>query len=320
MKEADLLIEPLLEELEAGYEGLHVVALGGGHGLAGALRAILGYADSITAVVSVADDGGSSGRLSPALSIPPPGDIRRALLALSPDESVWRRLMDFRFEGADVAGHSLGNLIIAALAEMSGSFEEALHTVGRLLGARGAVVPAAVVPLVLEADVDGASVRGQVAIARSRGRIGDLRVLPPDAIATRAATEAILSADQIVLGPGSLFTSLIAGLKVPGIARAVNESKGRFVYVCNLTTQDGETLGMTGRDHVAALESIGGVRSPDAIVAHDGQLTVPEGLGPVTLEAGDVDSAVVTANVADPEAAWPQHDPARLGAVLRRLA
>ncbi|MFH1104527.1 MAG: uridine diphosphate-N-acetylglucosamine-binding protein YvcK [Actinomycetota bacterium] len=320
MKEVDLLVEPLLEELEAGYDGLHVVALGGGHGLAEALRAILGYADTITAVVGVADDGGSSGRLAPALSIPPPGDIRRALLALSPEPSVWRRLIDFRFEGGDVAGHSLGNLIIAALTDLSGSFEDALHTVGRLLGARGAVVPAAAVPLVLEADVDGEVVRGQVAIARSRGRITDIRVLPEGTQATRAARDAILAADQIVLGPGSLFTSLIAGLKVQGIAEAVTASKGRFVYVCNLTTQDGETLGMTGADHVAALQAVGGVRAPDAVVAHDGPLAVPAGLTRVTVDPGEIGFGVHSGDIADPEASWPQHDPARLGAMLRRLA
>lgn len=320
MKEVDLLVEPLLEELEAGYDGLHVVALGGGHGLAEALRAILGYADTITAVVGVADDGGSSGRLAPALSIPPPGDIRRALLALSPEPSVWRRLIDFRFEDGDVAGHSLGNLIIAALTDLSGSFEDALHTVGRLLGARGAVVPAATVPLVLEADVDGEVVRGQVAIARSRGRITDIRVLPEGTQATRAARDAILAADQIVLGPGSLFTSLIAGLKVLGIADAVTASKGRFVYVCNLTTQDGETLGMTGADHVGALQAVGGVRAPDAVVAHDGPLAVPAGLARVTVDPGEIGSDVHSGDIADPEASWPQHDPARLGAMLRRLA
>ena len=320
MRDTDVLIAPLLEELEASYDGLHVVALGGGHGLAAALQAILEYADTITAVVGVADDGGSSGRLSPGLSIPSPGDIRRALLALSPEPSVWRRLMDFRFEGADVAGHSLGNLIIAALTEMSGSFEDALHTVGRLLGARGAVVPAAVEPLVLEADVDGATVQGQVAIARSRGRITDLRVRPEGIGATRSAREAIGAADQIVLGPGSLFTSLIAGLKVPGIAEAVNASPAKLVYVCNLTTQDGETLGLDGGEHIAALADIGGVRPPDAVVAHEGPLAVPAGLTRVSLDAGGGGWILARGDIADPDAPWPQHDPARLGAVLRRLA
>jgi uncharacterized cofD-like protein len=317
MKEADLLIDPVLQELEESYDGLHVVALGGGHGLAAALEAILGYADAISAIVSVGDDGGSSGRLAGGLAIPPPGDIRRALLALSPVSSVWRRLVEYRFEAGDVSGHSLGNLIIAALTDLSGSFEDALNTVGRLLGARGAVIPAAAVPLVLEADVDDRVVRGQVAIARSHGTITDLRIIPADAVATRTAREAIASADQIVLGPGSLFTSVIAGLKVPGIAEAINESRARLVYVCNLITQDGETLGMDGPAHIAALEAIGGVRRPDRVVAHDGPLAVPAGHERVAFD--DPAADIVTAAVADPTAPWPQHDPARLGAVLRRL-
>jgi uncharacterized cofD-like protein len=317
----EVLVDPVLEGLEHDFEEVRVAALGGGHGLAGALKAILQYADDLTAIVTVADDGGSSGRLSPALAIPPPGDIRMALLALSPESSIWRDLMEFRFEDADVAGHSLGNLIIAALTTLSGSFEDALDTVGRLLGARGSVVPAAPVPLVLEADVDGTLVAGQVAIARSRGRITDVRVSPADARASERAVAAIAAADQIVLGPGSLFTSVIAGLRVPGIADAVNEAGGRLVYVSNLTTQDGETLGMSGADHIVALETVGRVRRPDAVVAHDGPLEVPAGLVRVSVAVDELPGvSVVNADIADPSVEWPQHDPARLGAVLRRLA
>jgi uncharacterized cofD-like protein len=201
---------------------------------------------------------------------------------------------------------------------MSGSFEDALNTAGRLLGARGAVVPAASEPLTLEAEVDGKTVRGQVAIATGRGAIAALHVRPDTARATRAALAAIASADEIVLGPGSLFTSVIAGLRVPGIAEAINASRGTLVYVCNLTTQDGETLGMDGTAHVAALSGIGGIRAPDVIVAHDGPLHVPPGLSPVTLPAKG-HGRVVTGDLADPTADWPAHDPARLGAVLRRL-
>ncbi|MEX1208787.1 MAG: uridine diphosphate-N-acetylglucosamine-binding protein YvcK [Acidimicrobiia bacterium] len=321
MTTPEVLVDPVLAEMEHNFSETRVAALGGGHGLACALKAILQYADDLTAIVTVADDGGSSGRLSPALAIPPPGDIRMALLALSPEGSIWRDLIEFRFEDGDVAGHSLGNLIIAALANLSGSFEEALDTVGRLLGAQGYVVPAAPVALVLEADVAGALVTGQVAIARSRGGISDVRVRPADARATPRAIAAIAAADQIVLGPGSLFTSVIAGLRVPGIADAVNEAGGRLVYVCNLTTQDGETLGMTGLDHVAALESIGRVRRPDAVVAHDGELEVPAGLMRVSLAADELPGVVVTnADIADSSTEWPEHDPARLGATLRRLA
>lgn len=321
MTDRGLLLDPLLQELEASLEGVQVAALGGGHGLAAALPAILEYAGGVTAVVSVADDGGSSGRLSPALAIPPPGDIRKALLALTQEPSVWSSLIEFRFDGSDVAGHSLGNLILAALTEVSGSFQDAIDMLGRLLGARGRVVPAAPVGLVLEADVDGAVVSGQVAISKSRGRIEGIRVKPGDATATPRALDAIAGADQIVVGPGSLFTSVIAGLRVPGIAEAVNAAPGRLVYVCNLITQDGETLGMKGADHVAALVEVGGLRAPDVVVTHDGPLAVPGGLERVSLEPDQAAaSQVVHGDLADPDAEWPRHDPARLGAVLRRLA
>ncbi len=320
---SELLVEPLLEDLGLDYEGLHVVAIGGGHGLAQALLAVQDYADVITAVVNVADDGGSSGRLAPALGIPPPGDIRRALLALSPEETLWRRLLEYRFEAGDVAGHSLGNLILAALAEFSGSFADALRTAGRLLEAKGQVVPVSPEPLHLEATIDGVDVIGQVAVAQARGTLEELRLLPQGAPACTEALEAISDADQIVIGPGSLFTSLASCLKVSGVAEAMNASEAQVIYVCNLTTQDGETLGMDAVDHVEALIHHAGIDTPDVVVANDGSFVVPEtveavradgerleGLG-VRLEMGDL---------ADPTADWPQHDPARLGAILRRLA
>jgi uncharacterized cofD-like protein len=201
---------------------------------------------------------------------------------------------------------------------MSGSFEDALNTAGRLLGARGAVVPAAAEPLTLEADVEGVTVRGQVAIATGRGRISALRVLPDSARATRTACAAIAAAHEIVLGPGSLFTSVIAGLRVPGIAEAINAASGTLVYVCNLTTQDGETLHMDGTAHVAALTEVGEVRPPDVVVAHEGPLRVPSGLEQVSVP--DYGGRVETSDLADPAAEWPAHDPARLAAILRRLA
>ncbi|MBS1196206.1 MAG: hypothetical protein H6R33_926 [Actinobacteria bacterium] len=227
MTRLDLLAEPLLEELVPEESGCRVVAVGGGHGLAQALAAVQSYAGEITAIVSVADDGGSSGRLAPALGIPPPGDCRRALLALSPAPSPWRDVVCHRFPAGDVAGHSLGNLILAALASGGEGLEGALATVGLLLGARGRVIPAAAVPLTLRGVIDGAEVNGQVAIALARGRLSELQVLPPEAGASPSALEALAEADQVVVGPGSLFTSLAAALLVahsfpgepPGVGR-----------------------------------------------------------------------------------------------------
>jgi uncharacterized cofD-like protein len=271
----------------------------------------------------VADDGGSSGRLVPALGIPPPGDCRRALLALSPDPSPWREAVRHRFPAGDVAGHSLGNLLLAALAVGGEGLEGALASLGLLLGARGRVVPAAPVPLTLRAVVDGREILGQVAIALARGRLSELQVLPGEAAASPSAPEALAAADQVIVGPGSLFTSLSAVLVVPGIAEAVNSSPGRLVYVCNLTTQDGETLGMDAADHVASLCRVAGLRRPDVVVANDAPFPVPARVEAVTARRARVEALgtrLETAGLADPAAAWPQHDPARLGAVLRRLA
>ena len=322
MRDTDLLVEPLLQQLEEDYDGLQVAAVGGGHGLSAALRAILDYADAVTAIVSVGDDGGSSGRIAPDLEIPPPGDIRRALLALTDQPSLWRSLIEYRFSDSDVAGHSLGNLVLAAMADLGGGFTDAVNTVGRLLGARGAVIPVASERLALEADVDGAVVRGQVAIALSRGTITDLRAVP-DVEASRSAIEAIAAADQIVLGPGSLFTSVIAPLRVGDMAAAVTESKASLIYVCNLTTQDGETFEMSGDEHIEALVSIAGIRTPDVVVAHDGPLAVPDGLERVELDPDRMVEAGVRLELGDiarDGSDWPEHDPARLGAVLRRLS
>jgi len=323
MTSVDLMAAPLLEELEPGAPGPKVVAVGGGHGLAQALVAVRGYAAAITAVVTVADDGGSSGRLAPALGIPPPGDCRQALLALSPDPSRWRSIAAHRFESGDVAGHSLGNLILAGLAAETGSLEEALAVLGRLLGARGRVVPVAPGALRLRAVIDGAEVAGQVAIALSRGRIASLWVDPPETAASPAALEALEGADQVVIGPGSLFTSLAAVLVVPGLAAAVNASPGRLVYVCNLTTQDGETLGMDGAAHVRALCAVAGVRVPDVVVANEAPFAVPATVEAVRVDRADISALgarLELAGLADAAALWPQHDAARLGAVLRRLA
>lgn len=323
MRETDLLVDPLLQELEDGFDGVQVTAIGGGHGLASALRAILEYTDVVNAVVGVADDGGSSGRLSPHLEIPPPGDIRRALLALAPQPSLWRSLVEYRFADADVAGHSLGNLILAAMADLGRDFSDAVHTVGRMLGVRGAVIPVANRALDLEADVDGSPVRGQVAIAMSRGVITRVSVDPADTPASRGALDAVAAADQIVLGPGSLFTSVIAPLRVGDMAQTVNGSDATLVYVCNLTTQDGETLGMSGLEHIEALVAIGGIRTPDVVVVHDGPLHVPSGLEALAIDPADARAAGIrleTGAVAAGDGARPEHDPARLGAVLRRLA
>ncbi len=313
--------DPLLVALQE-RRGPHVVAVGGGHGLAQVLTAAVSYAGRIDAVVSVADDGGSSGRLAPALDIPPPGDIRKCLVALTPEESVWKRLFEYRFVGADVSGHSLGNLIIAALAEIEGSFEGALRSSERLLGSLGSVIPASPLHLRLAATLDGREVVGQVEIAKSRGTITAMRLIPDDPPVTATAVTALEGADQIVLGPGSLYTSVIAALLVPGITPAINRSSARLVLVANLITQDGETLQMDAAEHLDALLHLTGVRPPSAIVAPREPVAVEPPLAPVPVDEDVLATYgvdVVFGDLRDPNADWPQHDPERLAEILRVL-
>jgi uncharacterized cofD-like protein len=233
------------------------VALGGGHGLATALRAIRRYAGSITAVVSVADDGGSSGRLRRDLGVPPPGDIRRCLVALAGDDGVWSKAFEHRFREGELEGHALGNLVLVGLTETLGSFPDALDEAGRLLKAVGRVVPATVEPVVLKAELaepamTGEMVEGQVAVANSRG-IRRVELVPADVAATPDAVDAILAADQVVYAPGSLYTSVLPVLCVAGLRDSIAATPAQVVQVANLRPQVPETSGMDVADHLAAV-------------------------------------------------------------------
>ncbi len=311
------------ELLDLPKDGPRVVAIGGGHGLAQVLEAIQSYAGDITAIVTVADDGGSSGRLTSTLPIPPPGDIRKCLLALSPEPSIVRELFAYRFDATDVAGHSLGNLMLAALTDMTGSdFEAAVRLAGGLLGSVGRVVPVARQSLHLQALIDGSLVDGQAAITRARGRITELRLVPEDEAANPEALEALAVADQIVIGPGSLFTSVLSALVVPGISEALHHALGRIVYIVNLVTQDGETLGMDAVAHVEALRRIGELDVTGTLVAHHGELVVQPPPNQVRIdrrELVELGWEVVEDDLVDPLEPWPQHDPVRLGRVLAGL-
>ncbi|MET0565437.1 MAG: uridine diphosphate-N-acetylglucosamine-binding protein YvcK [Acidimicrobiia bacterium] len=310
---APLLLDP---------EGPVVAALGGGHGQAAALEAIQCYAGEISALVAVGDDGGSSGRLS-GLGIPPPGDVRRCLLALTPEPSLWSELFSHRFKGGDVAEHSLGNLILAGLADLFGDFESAVSTAERMLGTLGSVIPVADQPITLTATIDGREVVGQKTITQTAGELSELHIEPRDVAATHRALSAVAAADQIVIGPGSLYTSILSALKVNMLAPAIMGAAAQRVFVLNLVTQDAETLGMSGAEHCEALAKHVGVTGPGIIVAHDGPLEVPAGHQRVTIETGDAARhgwRLVFADVADETADWPRHDPLKLGRMLERLA
>jgi len=255
--------------------GPRVVALGGGHGLAVTLRALRRYAGEITAVVSVADDGGSSGRLRRALDVPAPGDLRRCLVALAEGSDPWPAAFEHRFEAGELAGHALGNLVLVGLAETLGSLTDALAAAGALLGAAGRVLPATEESVALVAEAGVGSVVGQVAVARAGATagIGLLRLEPTAARPPSEVIAAIAAADQVIVAPGSLFTSVLAVLAVPAIGAAISRAPGRVVHVGNLAPE-AETAGIDAAEHVRRVAAMAGrvdvvVGDPESILGFD---------------------------------------------------
>jgi len=281
--------------------GPAVVAVGGGHGLAATLRATRRFASSVTAVVSVADDGGSSGRLRRQFGIVPPGDLRRCLVALAAEESRLARAFEHRFEGEGLDGHAFGNLFIAAMVAATGDLQQALDEAGRLVGAEGRVVPATGEPVVLKATSDQGEIEGQSAVTRTH-HIRHVSLVPSDPPASAEALEALARADLVVIGPGSLFTSILAALAVPALAEAVRRSPGTRVYVANLRPQLAETEDFDVADHLAALAAHG--VEAELVLADTAEIALGRPQVPVVevplhrLDGG------------------PGHDPARLAAAL----
>jgi len=236
--------------------GPHIVAIGGGTGLSTLLRGLKAYTANITAVVTVADDGGSSGRLRNELGIPPPGDIRNTIVALADTEPLMERLFQYRFTwGEGLRGHSFGNLFIAAMSEVTGDFEEAVRESSKVLAIRGRVLPSTSEHVVLGAEFeDGSTVTGESAIPKAGKRIRRVFLVPGDVAPHEEALEAIRRADAIILGPGSLYTSIIPNLLVGGIGDAIRKARATKIYVCNVMTQPGETDGYGAYDHVKAIE------------------------------------------------------------------
>jgi uncharacterized cofD-like protein len=232
-----------------------IVIIGGGTGLPVLLRGLKNYPVDITAIVTVADDGGSSGRLRDDLQIPPPGDIRNVLAALSDVEPLIEEMFQHRFQTAgDLSGHSLGNLILAAMTNITGNFALAVQELSRVLNVRGKVLPAANQSVVLHAEMeDGTIVSGESKIPYSGKRIKRVYLTPEKVKPLPEAVKAIQQADLIVIGPGSLYTSILPNLLVPKIGDAVSRSKAKKVYICNLMTQAGETHDFTASDHVKVL-------------------------------------------------------------------
>ncbi len=295
---------------------MRVVALGGGHGLAVTLTALRLVGVEPTAVVTVADDGGSSGRLRRDLGMLPPGDLRKAMLALADPDAEVRELFAYRFERGDLAGHNLGNLVLAALTDLRGGFAEALAEASRWLRVHGQVLPATLVPVRLCGRVDGRQVEGQVAIMTATGRVESVWLEPRRPAAVPAAVLAVRKADLVLLGPGSTFTSVVPNLLVPELAAALTEAS-RLVYICNLEAQPGETSGFAPEAHLAAiLDHCPGLRVATVLCQR------PDDEAAAAREVrsfAELGAAVVHAEVAADDHPG-RHDAARLATALKELA
>jgi uncharacterized cofD-like protein len=265
----------------APESSLRVVAIGGGTGLSTLLKGLKQYVagehkpgapiSELTAVVTVSDDGGSSGRLRKDFNILPPGDIRNCLVALAGDEALLSRLFQYRFTaGEGLEGHSFGNLFVAALTAITGDFAEAVKAASDILATRGHIYPATVSNVQLDAVMDdGSRVRGETNITASKRRIVQLRMVPANVKPLPQTLDAIRSADVITLGPGSLFTSLIPNVLVHGIPQAIAESPALKIFVCNLMSQANESLGLSAADHVKAIYKHAGCKLFDVALVND---------------------------------------------------
>ncbi|MCA9793662.1 MAG: YvcK family protein [Candidatus Eremiobacteraeota bacterium] len=267
--EKKLLVDVLYERRQLEH-GLKIVAIGGGTGLSCLLRGLKPYSSNLVAVVTVSDDGGSSGRLSKELGVLPPGDIRNCLVSLADDESLLSELFDYRFQdGHGLEGHSFGNLFLAALTDMAGDFEEAIKMSSQILATRGRVLPATLATVTLCARyADGSEVRGESAIPAADKPIREVYLDPPRCQPPAEVLEAIAKADAIVLGPGSLFTSVIPNLLVDGIVEALQATSAPKIYVCNVMTQPGETETMGAADHLKAIQHHAGTAVVDYAVVN----------------------------------------------------
>ena len=262
------LIDALMERRRL-HRGPKIVALGGGTGLSTLLRGIKTYSANITAVVTVADDGGSSGRLRREIGVLPPGDIRNCLAALADEETLLAELFQYRFQGGTgLSGHSFGNLFLAAMADITGDLEQAVVASSQVLAVRGEVLPATLTDVTLWAELtDGRRIQGESRIAEARGKIVRVGCVPATPPPLPRVIEAIAEAEVIVIGPGSLYTSVISNLLVPDIVEAIAHSSALRIYVCNIMTEPGETDGYTVSDHILAIDRACGDRPVfDAVV------------------------------------------------------
>ncbi|MDP1547799.1 MAG: YvcK family protein [Anaerolineales bacterium] len=313
-----------LTDFQRRKRGPRIVTIGGGHGLSTLLRGLKAHTGNLTAVVTVADDGGSSGRLRESLGILPPGDIRNCLAALSNDEDMLTQLFQYRFSGSpDLEGHSFGNLFITALADITGSFEDAVVESGRVLSVNGRVLPSTlhdvklVASMELPHSINEVRVVGESKIPEMAGRVRRVWLEPDNAPAFPPVIKALLNADIIVVGPGSLYTSILPNLLVQDLLASLDSSRAVKIYVCNIATQSGETDSFTCYDHVRALEGHVGEDLFDVILCNNNY----EGdVGPSSYwvradEKTLSDERTYTADLVDDAHPW-RHDSVKLAQVI----
>jgi len=310
--------------------GIQVVAIGGGTGLPSVLRGLKPYTRNITAIVTVADDGGSSGRLRRELGVLPPGDLRNNIAALADDESLMTKLFQYRFKNGDLGGHAFGNLFIAALAGVAGSLEVALTEVSRVLNIQGRVLPSTIQQVDLIATVRMRDkprtlrVHGESKISEIGGQIEEIALSPADVPAYAESVRALLDASLIVIGPGSLYTSILPNLMVGGIADALRATRAYKVYVCNVAQQPGETEDYTVAEHVLALEKHIGRGVFQTVLANHTYPSLNAGENTVYVPAAPSNHEILQryevryTDLTDAERPW-RHDPVKLARALLSL-
>ena len=313
-----------VSEFRRREHGPRVVVIGGGHGIATVLRGLKEYTHNLTAIVSVADDGGSSGEIRRDLGILPPGDIRNCLAALSDDEALLTQLFQYRFGGeSGLGGHTFGNLFISALADLTGSFENAVSESGRALSVHGQVLPATLHNVRLVADIrlpqseTEVRVEGESQIPKAAGNVRQVWLEPNDAPAYPPAIQAVLAADMIIIGPGSLYTSILPNILVRDLLEAIHSSRAVKIFVTNIATQPGETDKYAFSDHIHALEDLVGFELVDVIVCnscYDGKFE--ENVQWVRVDASEVrDARVYCTELVDHDNLM-RHDAAKLAQTL----